>query len=185
MLSRAIQEFYQQEQNLLVWVDDINVLPSLERDVNRYNDAVIKLFNKRQRSWDKEIHHLQCHIQNQEKLQTKNEEPQQRLIRAKEMKEAFAILQTELQQQSQLFRLQIEDKRQKLHKGLSPARVQQFHQFLADESLAGDRCSVCQDDIEFGRRMMRLDCHHVFCQECVEGWLTDHNTCPNCRKLFV
>ena len=68
--------------------------------------------------------------------------------------------------------------------GLSTARIQKFQQFAADDSIVGERCSVCQDDIEVGRRMMRLDCHHVFCQGCVEGWLADHNTCPNCRHVF-
>ena len=70
--------------------------------------------------------------------------------------------------------------------GLTRATIKRFHQFEADESLAGDRCSVCQDDIEVGRRMMRLDCggQHVFCQTCVEGWFADHNTCPNCRHVF-
>ena len=51
-------------------------------------------------------------------------------------------------------------------KGRTPARIQQFYKLKEDESLIGDRCSVCQDDIEVGRRMMRLDCNgqHVFCQ---------------------
>ena len=72
-------------------------------------------------------------------------------------------------------------------KGLTPARIQKFHQILADESIVGERCSICQDDIEVGRRMMRLDCdgQHVFCQDCVEGWFADHNTCPNCRHIFA
>ena len=65
--------------------------------------------------------------------------------------------------------------------------IQQFHQFEADESLVGDQCGVCLDDIEVGRRMMRLNCNgqHVFCQDCVEGWFADHNTCPNCRHIFT
>ena len=73
------------------------------------------------------------------------------------------------------------------HRGLTPARIQRFHQFQADESLVGDRCGVCLDDIEFGRRMMRLDCNgkHVFCRDCVKGWFADHNTCPNCRRAFA
>ena len=70
--------------------------------------------------------------------------------------------------------------------GLSSARIQQFHQFTADQSLVGDRCGVCLDDIEVGKRMMRLDCNgqHVFCQGCVEGWFCDRNTCPSCRHVF-
>ena len=71
--------------------------------------------------------------------------------------------------------------------GLTAARIQQFQQFAADESLVGCKCSICQDVIEAGRKMMRLDCngHHVFCQDCIEGWLSDHNTCPNCRHVFL
>ena len=67
-----------------------------------------------------------------------------------------------------------------------PATIKRFHQFEADETLVGDRCGVCLDDIEVGRRMMRLNCNglHVFCQTCVEGWFADHNTCPNCRHVF-
>ena len=70
--------------------------------------------------------------------------------------------------------------------GLSPASIQQFHQFEAGQSQVGERCSVCQDDIVVGRRLMRLDCdgQHVFHQDCVEGWFADHNTCPNCRHVF-
>ena len=72
-------------------------------------------------------------------------------------------------------------------KGLTQARIEKFHRFLADQSLVGERCSICQDDIEeVGRRMMRLDCdgRHNFCQGCAERWFADHNTCPNCRKVF-
>ena len=71
--------------------------------------------------------------------------------------------------------------------GLTTARIHEFQQFPADESLVGNRCGVCLDDIEAGRRMMRLDCdgQHAFCQDCVEGWFADHNTCPNCRHTFT
>ena len=71
--------------------------------------------------------------------------------------------------------------------GLTTARIRQFQHFPADESLAGDICSVCQYEIELGSSMMRLDCkgQHVFCKDCVEGWFADHKTCPNCRHVFA
>ena len=42
------------------------------------------------------------------------------------------------------------------------------------------------EDIEIGRKMMRLNCdgQHTFCQVCIERWFADHNTCPNCRHVF-
>ena len=96
-------------------------------------------------------------------------------------------LQQELQQEREVLELQIEYKRQELFKGLTPERIRKFQRFQADQSLAGDRCGVCLDDIEVGRRMTRLDCdgHHVFCQGCVEGWFADKNTCPKCRHTFA
>ena len=68
--------------------------------------------------------------------------------------------------------------------GLTAERIQQFYYFEADESLVGQQCTVCTEDIEVGRKIMRLDCKHVFCQVCIEEWLADHNTCPNCRHIF-
>ena len=70
--------------------------------------------------------------------------------------------------------------------GLTSERIQQFSQFIADESLTGTQCGVCLEFIEVGRRIMRLDCdgQHVFCQDCVDKWFVDHNTCPKCRQIF-
>ena len=103
-------------------------------------------------------------------------------------------LEGEMQEQFETIRQQIDEVRPNLpqeynvrqQQGLSPARIQKFQQFAADDSITGDRCSVCQDDIEVGRRMMRLDCdgQHTFHQECVEGWFDEHKTCPNCRHVF-
>ena len=61
-----------------------------------------------------------------------------------------------------------------------------FHSLQADESLAGNKCGICLDIVEVGRRMVRLGCsgQHVFCQDCVLKWFADHNTCPICRHQF-
>ena len=67
---------------------------------------------------------------------------------------------------------------------LTPDRIQLFHRFPADKLLVGDQCNICMEDIEFENKMIRLDCKHVFCQVCIEGWFADHNTCLNCRQLF-
>ena len=71
--------------------------------------------------------------------------------------------------------------------GLTPATIQQFEQFTADESHVGDQCVICMGDIELDKNMMRLDCDgkHTFCQVCIEGWFADHNTCPICRHAFA
>ena len=71
-------------------------------------------------------------------------------------------------------------------RGLTFQRIQQFEKFQADQSFVDDQCAICMEEIEIGRNMMRLDCdgQHTFCQVCIEGWFTDHNTCPICRYIF-
>ena len=70
--------------------------------------------------------------------------------------------------------------------GLTPRRIRRFQLFTADETHVGDQCSICIEDVDVGRNMRRLTCdgQHYFCQECIEGWLAQHNTCPLCRHKF-
>ena len=93
-------------------------------------------------------------------------------------------VQNELQQQVERVQLQVEEKKRQLLKGLTSKTIKKFYHFEANISLVGDQCSICMEDIEVGRKMMRLNCYHVFCQICIEGWFVDHNTCPNCRHVF-
>ena len=81
-------------------------------------------------------------------------------------------------------RVNLENQFNNDQQGLTPEEIQQFHYFAADKLLVGEQCSICMEDIEVGRKMMRLNCYHVFCQICIEGWFVDHNTCPNCRHVF-
>ena len=70
--------------------------------------------------------------------------------------------------------------------GLTQRRIGTFQIFRADETHVGYQCSICMEEIDVGRRMRRLTCdgQHYFCQECIEGWFADHNTCPLCRHKF-
>ena len=167
-------------------VSENHELTDLEIRILTCRDIIKIYLTEEQQYLEKIIRDIQSQTRYNDEMHDNNETIQQRLLEVTELKDNFAEQQTELQQQSELIQQQIEDKRQQLHNGLSPARIQQFHQFLADQSLVGDHCGVCLDDIELGRRMMRLDCNgqHAFCQGCVEGWFADHNTCPNCRHLF-
>ena len=79
-----------------------------------------------------------------------------------------------------------QQQRTDLHQGLSSDVIEKFPRFTADQSHVGDQCSICMENYEIGRNMMRLDCDgkHAFCQVCIEGWFADHNTCPLCRHAF-
>lgn len=41
-------------------------------------------------------------------------------------------------------------------------------------------CTVCLDDFEKGRQVRKLNCGHIYHDECLERWLDTHTTCPVC-----
>ena len=41
-------------------------------------------------------------------------------------------------------------------------------------------CSICLSESECNHT---LYCGHQFHEECIEKWLEENNTCPNCREL--
>ena len=94
--------------------------------------------------------------------------------------------QNYLQEKVEHVHQQIADKRRLLEKGLTDARIKKFHQFTADETSISDQCTICMEDVEVGRKMVRLGCkgQHTFCQDCIEGWFANSKTCPICRHKF-
>ena len=47
------------------------------------------------------------------------------------------------------------------------------------------QCSVCICDFEEGEVLRRLlPCNHVFHQACIDQWMAQHSTCPNCRTAL-
>ena len=71
--------------------------------------------------------------------------------------------------------------------GLSPRRIRRFQTFLADETLVSEKCAICLEHINIGKRMRRLTCdgQHAFCPGYCETWFANKNTCPLCRHVFV
>jgi hypothetical protein len=55
-----------------------------------------------------------------------------------------------------------------------------------DKEMLGEdgtaECSVCMETVELGELVGYLPCKHWFHKPCVTAWLTEHNTCPICRK---
>ncbi|CAN1855151.1 E3 ubiquitin-protein ligase RDUF1 [Linum perenne] len=52
------------------------------------------------------------------------------------------------------------------------------------ESFDGeDRCAICLEEMdgEIGGRLIRLDCEHIFHENCLVPWLRKSNACPLCR----
>ena len=72
------------------------------------------------------------------------------------------------------------------NQGLTRERIEKFESIEADISFLGERCAICLNEIEVGRKMKRLDCdgQHSFCHGCINNWFADNATCPFCRHKF-
>ncbi len=44
------------------------------------------------------------------------------------------------------------------------------------------QCSICIELMKIGETIRILDCMHRFHKDCVDPWLGQHNTCPECRE---
>ena len=50
------------------------------------------------------------------------------------------------------------------------------------EGNTGEECPICTEIVEI-KHLARLNpCNHEFHQDCINQWLDDHSTCPNCRQ---
>uniref|UniRef100_A0A336MH14 RING-type E3 ubiquitin transferase n=1 Tax=Culicoides sonorensis TaxID=179676 RepID=A0A336MH14_CULSO len=47
------------------------------------------------------------------------------------------------------------------------------------------QCSVCWEDFQLNENVRKLPCLHVFHNDCICPWLSNHGTCPICRKSLV
>ena len=68
----------------------------------------------------------------------------------------------------------------------SPDAIAALPKKKLDEKLLGPEgkgeCSVCMDDVHIGDEVVLLPCSHWFHETCAGAWLSEHNTCPICRK---
>jgi E3 ubiquitin-protein ligase RNF115/126 len=68
----------------------------------------------------------------------------------------------------------------------SPDAISSLPKKKLDEKMLGPElkaeCSVCMDDVHLGDEVVLLPCTHWFHEQCASMWLSEHNTCPICRK---
>lgn len=48
-----------------------------------------------------------------------------------------------------------------------------------------DQCSVCAETIKLGDEVRKLPCTHIFHKTCIDVWVLQHGTCPNCRTFVI
>lgn len=90
--------------------------------------------------------------------------------------EAFDRVMSQLMEQNQ-------------QNGAPPAsedRINSLPKKKVDKSMLGSddkaECSICMESVEVGTEVTVLPCQHWFHFECIKSWLSEHDTCPHCRK---
>ena len=63
-------------------------------------------------------------------------------------------------------------------------RVQRFPTFTADQKSVDDGCVICIDGVEINKPMIRLDCSHFYCSECITKWFEKSRSCPLCKREY-
>ena len=69
---------------------------------------------------------------------------------------------------------------QPLYRWYTRKRIETLNDSLISTSSA--ICSICLDDYSDPEiKLNKLPCNHVFHKDCVQEWLKDNDTCPDCR----
>ena len=58
---------------------------------------------------------------------------------------------------------------------------EQEKESITTSSIADDVCSICLCEYEEGNKCVRLQCSHIYHEECISTWTTNHVRCPLCN----
>jgi hypothetical protein len=68
-------------------------------------------------------------------------------------------------------------------------QVKHIMRRLASHSVLGvspgedlEDCTICGEEMQVGHTVRTMPCKHSFHKDCIDPWITRHNTCPNCRS---
>ena len=62
-------------------------------------------------------------------------------------------------------------------------RAKKFRSIKRNNAIIENECPICNEQLIDGVNV--LSCGHRFHNECIESWLTSHNSCPLCRRPIV
>ncbi|CAG5091316.1 Oidioi.mRNA.OKI2018_I69.PAR.g12965.t1.cds [Oikopleura dioica] len=65
--------------------------------------------------------------------------------------------------------------------GLRQDQINRLPSQSLDETIAGDTCPVCMDDMATNNEIRRLPCLHVLHKGCIDPWLKKSKECPICK----
>jgi hypothetical protein len=57
--------------------------------------------------------------------------------------------------------------------------------FISQENNLKNECIICFEEECVGDIWRTLDCGHIYHSKCVDPWIENNGTCPNCRKEII
>lgn len=68
----------------------------------------------------------------------------------------------------------------------NPIAVSQIPSVVMSQGLLKDNstCAICQDDYVIGETLKKLQCGHIYHENCLTPWFRVKDTCPVCRVPF-
>ncbi|EOA18037.1 hypothetical protein CARUB_v10006480mg [Capsella rubella] len=69
------------------------------------------------------------------------------------------------------------------------SRIKGMESKEEEEGFGGDEiccCSICLEEFEDGHEIVSINkCRHVFHRLCIDSWLKQDQSCPNCRCFLL
>ena len=62
-------------------------------------------------------------------------------------------------------------------------RARKFRSIQRNNAIKENECAICHEQLM--QDVNVLPCSHRFHNECIESWITSHNSCPICRAPIV
>ncbi|OMJ91272.1 hypothetical protein SteCoe_6253 [Stentor coeruleus] len=68
----------------------------------------------------------------------------------------------------------------------NPIAVSQIPSVIMSQGLLKDNstCAICQEDYDVGETLKKLQCGHIYHENCLKPWFRVKDTCPVCRVPF-
>ena len=63
--------------------------------------------------------------------------------------------------------------------------IDNLNTILLCNELPDDLCSICLEEFKEGDKIKKLNCNHVYHEECLVPWLNNNDYCPMCRQNIV
>lgn len=70
-------------------------------------------------------------------------------------------------------------------KKISIRKIKSNDDLLSDLLDNNRECSICLEEYIKGDKVAYLTCVHNFHWNCIELWLKENNTCPQCREIII